>query len=47
MKKGGSLNGLSLNGKMMTGSILMVLIPLLIIGGFAAVMSSRSLKEAS
>ena len=37
----------SLNQKMMAGGILTVLIPLLVIGGFAAVMSSRSLKEMS
>ena len=39
--------GFSLNQKMMAGGILAVLIPLLVIGGFAAVMSSRSLKEMS
>jgi len=39
--------GFSLNQKMMAGGILTVLIPLLVIGGFAAVMSSRSLKEMS
>ncbi len=40
-------NGLSLNMKMMTGSILAVLIPLLVIGVFAAIKSAASLQELS